>query len=175
MQTETIGKLASALAKAQAEITGAAKDANNPHFGSKYADLASVWDACRGPLTKHEIAVVQRPSADGNKVTVETVLLLASGESLAGSLTCQARDAGPQSIGSAITYLRRYGLAAMVGVAPEDDDAEAAEGRAKQQAPQMKPQAPSRWPAQKPVAPKPPVSKPPDPPLVDIDPNDIAF
>jgi hypothetical protein len=124
----TIGKLAEALAKAQAEMEGAAKDSTNPHFRSKYADLASVRDACR-PLAKYGIAHLQPTRADGPHVTVTTVLIHASGEWISEDLTLTAGQNTPQAVGSAITYGRRYGLAAMVGIAPEDDDGEAAEPR----------------------------------------------
>jgi len=123
----TIGAIAAALAKAQGTIRGAAKDAKNPHFNSKYADLASIVDACREPLAANELAVVQSPTSDANIISVETMLLHSSGEWICGRISAQARDASPQAVGSAITYLRRYSLAPMVGVAPDDDDAEAAQ------------------------------------------------
>lgn len=129
-RSETVGKLAGALAKAQAVMEGASKDAMNPHFRSKYADLASIREACIGPLTANGLSVAQFPQADGARVTVRTLLMHSSGEFLEGELSATARDEGPQGIGSVITYLRRYALAAIAGVAPEDDDAEAAEGRA---------------------------------------------
>lgn len=129
-QSESIAKIAAALAKAQGSIKSAPKDSKNPHFNSKYADLASVVDACKEQLSLNEIAVVQAPSAEGNVVKMATTLLHSSGEWLESALlSVQARDAGPQAVGSCITYLRRYQLASMVGVAPDDDDAEAAEGR----------------------------------------------
>lgn len=121
MSTE-INELATALSKAQAAIKGAVEDANNPFFQSKYANLASVWEACRDQLTTNGIAVVQSPSADGNKVTVTTVLTHSSGQWMCGELTVQAAKSDPQGIGSAITYARRYSLAAMAGVAPASDD-----------------------------------------------------
>jgi hypothetical protein len=124
----TIGKLAEALAAAQAEMEGAVKDATNPHFRSKYADLASIRDACR-PLAKHGIAHLQPTRAEGPHVTVTTLLVHSSGEWIAEDLTLTAGQNTPQAVGSAITYGRRYGLAAMVGIAPEDDDGEAAEPR----------------------------------------------
>lgn len=134
--SETIAKLAGALSKAQGEIETAAKDSQNPHFNSRYADLASIVDACRAPLAKHEIGVIQSPSADGNLVKMTTMLLHSSGEWIESDpLQVQARDAAPQAVGSCLTYLRRYQLAAMVGIAPADDDAEAAEGRHIAQAP----------------------------------------
>lgn len=120
--SEKIGALGEALAKAQAEVEGASKDSANPHFRSKYASLAAVIDACRAALSKNSIAVVQAPSAKGSEVTVSTILMHASGEWIEASLTASARDASPQSVGSAVTYLRRYGLMSMVGIAPEDDD-----------------------------------------------------
>ena len=129
--SEAVGKLAMALAKAQGEIAGASKDAKNPHFNSRYADLASIVGACREALAKHEIAYIQSASADANLVRMTTLLVHSSGEWMESDpLQVQAKDAGPQSVGSCLTYLRRYQLAAMVGIAPEDDDAEAAEGRA---------------------------------------------
>jgi NAD-specific glutamate dehydrogenase len=118
-----------ALAKAQGDIESAQKDSANPFFKSKYADLASVWDACRAPLAKNGLAVIQFPRADGNVVTVETRLVHSSGQWIEGELTAVAKDDGPQSIGSIVTYLRRYSLQSIVGVAPEDDDGNAAQGQ----------------------------------------------
>jgi len=152
-RSESIGKLAAALAKAQKAIKGAVKDAKNPHFNSRYADLATIHDACREPLAENEIAVVQSPHADGNLVRLTTLLIHSSGEWVESDpLQVQARDAAPQAVGSCLTYLRRYQLAAMVGVAPEDDDAEAAEGR---------PTTPVARPAPLPQANRMPSPKPP--------------
>jgi hypothetical protein len=128
-QSDAVEKLAEALAAAQGEIVGAVKDKTNPHFRNQYADLSSIWDACRGPLSSHGLAVAQTTRADekGGLVLV-TTLLHASGQWISGDLPilgdCDSKTA--QAIGSAITYGRRYGLAAMVGVCPEDDDGEAA-------------------------------------------------
>jgi hypothetical protein len=109
----------------------AASKANiNPHFKSKYADLASVWDACRVPLSKHGLAVLQPVRADGPSVTVTTILAHSSGEWISESLTMTAQQNTPQAVGSAITYGRRYGLSSMVGIAPDDDDGNAASHRA---------------------------------------------
>ncbi len=128
--SEQLNELAAALAKAQGEIEGAAKASTNPHFRSKYADLASVWDAVRGPLSAQGIAVVQVPTsgADG-KAGLETLMVHSSGQWIRGHLAVTAKDEGPQAAGSCITYLRRYALQSFAGVAPEDDDAEGAEGR----------------------------------------------
>ena len=128
-RSEQIDALAAALAQAQSVMGGAVKDSANPFFKSRYADLSSVVDACRGPLTANGIAVIQSPSAEGPRVSVETLLVHASGQWVSGTVTTTAKDDSPQSIGSAITYLRRYGLQSFVGIAPVDDDAEAAQGR----------------------------------------------
>jgi len=127
--SEHIHEIAAALAKAQGEMGVALKDSANPFFKSKYADLASVWEACRAPLAKHEIAVVQSPSATGAIVALETLLIHKSGQWLRGTVTVTAKDDSPQAVGSAITYLRRYALQSFAGVAPADDDAEAATTR----------------------------------------------
>jgi hypothetical protein len=128
-QSEQIGELAAALAVAQGKITGALKDSANPFFKSKYADLASVWDACRGPLSDNGIAVIQTTDVDDQGVVVVTTLAHKSGQWMRGKLRLMPKDSTPQGFGSAITYGRRYGLAAIVGVAQVDDDANAASGR----------------------------------------------
>lgn len=115
--------LARALAKAQGAMAKASKDRVNPHYRSSYATLASVWDACRDPLSANGLAVVQLvAAADKASVTVETRLLHEGGESVSSSLTMPVAQATAQGVGSAITYARRYALAALVGVAPDDDD-----------------------------------------------------
>ncbi len=151
-RSPNIGNLAKALGAAQSQIKPAIKDSKNPFFKSKYADLASVWDACRTALTSCGLAVLQPTSASGPIVTVTTMLASSDGEWISEALTVTAKDASPQAIGSAITYARRYGLAAMVGVAPEneDDDGEAAQPqtapaqqRPRQQAPPSQQPAPT--------------------------------
>lgn len=126
-RSDQIDQLGIALAKAQAEIEGAKKEGVNPHFRSKYADLGSVWEACRDALTKHGLSVVQIPGYDGNLVSVVTVLIHASGQYISGQLCMPLQKAGPQAVGSSITYARRYALMAFVGIAPEDDDGNAAQ------------------------------------------------
>jgi hypothetical protein len=123
----TIASLAKALSAAQGEVEGAVKGKANPAFRSKYADLAAVWDACREALTKHGLAVVQSPGpcADG-RMEMTTMLAHASGEWMRGTLTIPLAKVDAQAYGSATTYARRYALAAFVGVAPEDDDGNAA-------------------------------------------------
>lgn len=124
--SEQIKDIATALAKAQAEIEGAKKDSTNPHFKSSYADLASVWDACRKALTGNGLSVVQGPVSDEGRVGVTTMLMHSSGQWLESTFFMRPTKDDPQGAGSALTYARRYALAAMVGVAPEDDDGNAA-------------------------------------------------
>lgn len=132
-RSEQLNELTKALSSAQGEIKGAAKDANNPHFRSQYADLQSVWDAIRGPLTKNGLMVTQHPSVsfDGEGAVVDVLTLLShtSDQWVESILSMPLPNPTPQAIGSAITYARRYALQSVVGVAPMDDDGEAAEGR----------------------------------------------
>lgn len=131
----TIAKLAEALSRAQGRMKHAIKDANNPFFRSKYADLASVVEASRPAMAENGLSVVQYTR--GN--VLYTMLLHSSGEWIRGHIELkpmrQVKDKGwevsedPQSYGSCITYARRYALAAITGVATEDDDGNAATGR----------------------------------------------
>ena len=132
--SDSIGKLAEALAKAQGEIKNALKDSANPYFKSKYADLAGIWDAARGPLSANGLALIQCPRCTETSVEVETILAHSSGEWISEVLALpavqQSKEKGERfdahTIGSAVTYAKRYALAAMVGVATEDDDGNAA-------------------------------------------------
>lgn len=131
-RSETIGKLAEALAKAQGAIEGAKKDSQNPFFKSSYADLASVWDACRKPLSDNGLAVVQIPLVGmGEDVLLQTVIAHSSGEWISGVMSMKPTKTDPQAIGSTLTYLRRYCLSAFAGIAPEDDDGNAASEKPK--------------------------------------------
>jgi hypothetical protein len=130
----SIAALAAALSKAQGAISGAKRDADNPFFKSKYADLASCWEAIRDPFAKNGLSLVQFPkpgTADPPSVLIETILMHESGEWLADTLEIPVTKNDAQGVGSAITYGRRYGLCAAAGVAPEDDDANAAVGQRK--------------------------------------------
>lgn len=121
--TNELNELASALAKAQSEMRNAEKDASNPFFKSNYTTLAAAWDAVRGPLTKNGLSVVQMPGYDPTgALHLTTILLHSSGQSLQSSLKLTPKDQSPQSIGSALSYGRRYSLMAMVGLASGDDD-----------------------------------------------------
>jgi hypothetical protein len=128
-RSEQINELVEALASAQGKIGHATKDSANPFFKSKYADLASVWEAIRGPLAEHGLSIIQCPSADGARVTITTMLAHRSGQWICSALTVTAKEDAPQAVGSAITYARRYALQSVAGVAPDDDDGEAAQGR----------------------------------------------
>ena len=121
-----IAALAAALAAAQGEMENATKDGSNSHFGSHYATLASVWNAVRGPLSKHKLALTQHPSVEDKTVTVRTLLIHASGGWLASECSAVAQNSNPQAIGSVISYLRRYSAASICGIAQEDDDGNAA-------------------------------------------------
>lgn len=127
--SDSIGALSAALAAAQAEMTNPIKEALNPHFKSRYADLPAIVDAVRGPLTKHGIAFIQVTRMDANVLMVETVLAHAeSGEWISSESPVIELPATQQAIGSALTYQKRYQLAAMCGVAgdsPDDDGNEA--------------------------------------------------
>jgi hypothetical protein len=119
-------QIASALVKAQKAFGPALKTATNPHFKSRYADLAACVEAVIGGLNDNGIALVQRTSLDDAGVTVETVFVHESGEMLeCGKLHVPAAKHDPQGYGSALTYARRYSLMAACGIAPEDDDGNA--------------------------------------------------
>lgn len=125
-RSDALGNLAGALALAQGEISNAQRDSKNPFFKSKYASLASTWEACRTPLAKNGLAVLQPVTTRGRSVIVTTLLVHASGEWIEERLILTSKEDTPQALGSVITYGRRYGLGGMVGVAPADDDGEAA-------------------------------------------------
>lgn len=127
-KSESIKELATALAKAQGAIKGAVKDSANPFFKSKYADLASVVEAIRSAFAANGLSYVQsvEPS-DKDEVRVETTILHSSGEWIGcGVLALPVSKVDAQGYGSALTYARRYSLSAATGVAPEDDDGNAA-------------------------------------------------
>ena len=139
-RSENINELAASLAKAQGAIHAAEKDRANPFFKSRYATLAACWEACREALSVNGLAVIQPVTRTEKMVTVTTILAHSSGQWISEVLTMTAwfqaqgeplaPSERPQALGSAITYARRYALAAMVGVAPDDDDdGEGAEGR----------------------------------------------
>jgi hypothetical protein len=119
--------LAAAFIKAKRAFGPALKDKTNPAFRSKYADLGACIDAVEEALLANGIAFIQETSKDETGVTVETVFLHESGEERrCGVLHVPAAKQDPQGYGSALTYARRYSLMAACGIAPEDDDGNAA-------------------------------------------------
>lgn len=142
-----------ALAKAQAEMTNAPLNKVNPHFKSRYADLAGIRDTVMPALTKHGLSVVQLVKRDEMGAYLQTVLMHTSGESIASEHPIMADPGHPQKFGSALTYARRYSLSALCCIsADEDDDGNAAQDGQKQDVPK----------AQRAVAPKRDLSKPPE-------------
>ena len=115
------------MVKAQKEFGPALKSSTNPYFTSKYADLATCVEAVIDALNNNGIALIQKCHESDTGVNVETLLLHESGESLScGVLHVPASKQDPQGYGSALTYARRYSLMAACGIAPEDDDGNAA-------------------------------------------------
>jgi len=161
-----LDQFAVALSAAQGAFVPAAQSANNPHFKKDYTDLSDVWDVIRVPFATNAIAVCQPPAnkVGASTVTVHTMLIHKSGQWMRCSLTCSAAMNNPQSIGSVVTYLRRYGLMGMAGVTSrgEDDDGETGAGRGasnggpppaqRQQAPANKPASQTAPAAQTPPA-----------------------
>jgi hypothetical protein len=122
-RTENVGELAAALAKANLEIRNAELDRVNPHFKNRYATLGSILNAVRVPLAKHGIATVQTVSMDQGMVLVTTSIIHSSGQSIEDTAMFPLADKSTvQQMGSAITYLRRYALAAICGIVGDEDD-----------------------------------------------------
>lgn len=126
-QFQSVAGIAAALAKAQVEMGPALKDSNNPAFKTKYADLSSVMAACMPALNKNGIAVIQPTGSDDAGRYVQTILIHGTtGETLSCRVDLIVGKNDMQGYGSAVTYARRYGLMCMAGIAPEDDDGNAA-------------------------------------------------
>ena len=115
-------ELFAALAKMQGEVENATKGSLNPHFKSKYADLAEVLNTVRPVLAANGLSVIQSPSFDGQTCHVTTTIAHSGGGYVSGMMSCVPAKQDGQGIGAATTYLRRYSLAAVCGVAQEDDD-----------------------------------------------------
>jgi ERF superfamily len=111
-----------ALVAAVGELSNVAKTAANPYFKSKYAPLDAIIDATRPILKKHGLAVIQQPLFEEGTAGVETTILHEGGYCSTSTLLLPLKDQSPQGVGSAITYARRYALAAVLGIASEDDD-----------------------------------------------------
>lgn len=139
LKSESIAALAKAIALSQLHVENALKSSTNPHFKSKYADLAEILNTVRPVFSANGIAIVQTPTFESGVASVETMLCHESGEFISSVCSSPVNKQDAQGIGSAITYLRRYSLAAMCGIAQEDDD-----GQHAVQEPQTQRQAPSR-------------------------------
>ena len=161
--SNSIGNLAAALAAAQAEMKPASKNAANPFLKNKYADLQSCFEACNAVLPAHKLSISQIiVPAESGYISVQTFLMHESGEWISSvcTLPCAVPVSGngkpsvnaAQAAGSAITYARRYGLSAIVGLATDDDDGNAAGAPVQ---PQQRRQAPAPAPRQAAPAPSP--------------------
>ena len=138
--SDSIANLTLALSIVQGKMTHAIKDSANPFFKSKYADLESVWDVCRSLLSENGLAVMQFPgdinfvqlekeNGDVNiatKMSLTTIISHKSGEFISQEMSVPVTKPDAQGAGSALTYMRRYALAAVVGVVQADDDGNAA-------------------------------------------------
>lgn len=135
-KSESIVKLAAALVKSQSEMGNATKDAKNPFFKSKYADLNAIREVSLPVLNKNGISVLQPLTAVDGKQYIETLLLHESGEFIS-SLTevIIAKQNDPQAAGSGISYSRRYGLQSILNIGAEDDDSESNMSRGKESIP----------------------------------------
>lgn len=121
-KSDDIKELASALCKAQSAMGGAAKDANNPFFKSKYADLSSVIRAIKQPFSDNGLSYSQLPISQDGLVGVTTILMHSSGQWLSSDLLLKPVKGDPQAAGSCLTYCRRYSLQSLAGIPSEDDD-----------------------------------------------------
>lgn len=134
LHSQNIGQLALALSLAQGEMEAASKNSNNPYFKSKYADLSEVWAVIRAPLSKNGLSVIQSINGTYEKPVITTILAHQSGEYISSTLELNGEGVGKdgekklnaQTMGSAISYGRRYALSALVGVCQEDDDGNSA-------------------------------------------------
>jgi len=124
MKSESIAELAKALSNFQGKMTAIKKDAVNPFYKSKYATLDTIWETIRKPLSENGLSVAQTMNLIEGKNVLETTLYHTSGEWISGTQLVNPIKDDPQSLGSAISYARRYSLSAILGiVADEDDDA----------------------------------------------------
>jgi hypothetical protein len=122
-KSESIKNISVALIKFQAEVQNPKNTADNPFYKSKYAPLNEILNEVRPLLSKHGLGVIQSPSGDGEKITINTMLVHESGEWIEfDPLTLKAEKITPQGAGVAITYGRRYSLSSVTGIASEPDD-----------------------------------------------------
>jgi len=121
MKSENINELAIALAKAQSKFKSAEEDKINPHFKSKYSSLNALWTACREGLTENGLSVIQIMDGEENLKLI-TILAHSSGQWIQSVLPIASQRITPQALGSAITYMKRYSLSAIVGISSGDED-----------------------------------------------------
>lgn len=143
-KSESIKEIAAALAKAQAKIENVSKNAENPHFRKNYADLSAVLATVRPVFAEQGLSFIQSPSFENGIASVDTMLMHSSGEWLCGTVSAPVQRQDAQAVGAGVTYCRRYALAAFAGVAQEDDDAESAVGRGKNQGQQQDRRPPAK-------------------------------
>lgn len=130
--SDAINELADALSKAQAVIKPALKDSNNPAFNSKYADLSSVWEVARGPLTDNGLCIMQMPThSDDNRLHLTTRLAHKSGQWIEDTMSIPVAKDNAHGYGSGITYCKRFALSAVLGIVADldDDGNEAVKGK----------------------------------------------
>lgn len=121
-QSESIVKLSAAMVAASAELKNPPKDSVNPHYKSRFADLATVLDTVKPTLIKNRLAVMQFPTESNGLPALATMVVHESGEWIRTTMLLCPAKSDPQGIGSAITYGRRYGLQAALGITADDDD-----------------------------------------------------
>jgi hypothetical protein len=121
----TIGELATALGKAQAELKPAPMDSVNKFLGNRYADLGAIIETAKPVMLKNGLAISQLVGSDGDRVSVTTVLMHTSGEWLKDTVSItvdyEKVKSAAQTAGSLITYLRRYSLSAIMGIYADED------------------------------------------------------
>jgi len=125
-KSEQLNELFAALSKAQAQIKGTPKDAQNPFFKSSYSTLDQCWESARGPLSANGLSVVQIVQEAEGKMFLVTILGHSSGQFITSKMPMVLPKPDPQTLGSVTSYCRRYSLCAMVGLSSSDDDGEQA-------------------------------------------------
>jgi hypothetical protein len=128
-KSDVTNELMAALSKAQGEIAGAPKDSINPHYKSRFSSLESVLDCIKAPFAKNGLCVVQGLLNHDGELGVETLLGHSSGQWMSSTVFCKPIKTDPQGLGATATYLRRFALSALCGVAQIDDDGETACGK----------------------------------------------
>lgn len=134
-------KLLAALVAAKKKFTPAKKTATNPHYKSRYVDLASVMESCEAALLEHDLVIWHQPRLNGDQLELVTILSHVSGERIDCVWPIKPTRDDPQGLGSATTYARRYSVMALLGIAGEDDDGNEASG--------VKAEPQSKYPAKK--------------------------